>query len=115
MNSPNPVPQPVLPAAPWYSSPVQVQLVTAGVAQAISIVFRTVDALGYEIKLGAADVDALAANVTQGVAMACVAWAWWKRQRSQVAPLTFTAKAAEDLTKARPPILEQDPTKLPKV
>jgi hypothetical protein len=106
--------QPVLPPQPWYTSPVQVQLVAAGVTQFISIVFRTIDLLGFELQLQKLDVDAIGANVAQGLVLVFVAIAWWKRQRSQVAPLTMTQKRADDLTKMNPPVLSADPTKVPK-
>lgn len=117
MNSPAPIDpnQPVLPAQAWYTSPLQLRLVAAGVSQAISMLLRTINLLGFEIHIAAVDhVDELAANLTQGVALGFVAWAWWKRQRSQIAPLTMTAKGAEDLTRINPPVLDADPTKVKK-
>jgi hypothetical protein len=106
--------QPVLPAVPWYESPVQVRLVSAGISGAISVVFRTIDLLGFELQVKHIDVDALGANLAQGVALVFVGLAWWKRQRSAVAPLTFTATGAAAHAVSNPPLLDSDPTKLPK-
>jgi hypothetical protein len=116
MNSPIPIDpnQPVLPAQPWYTSPVQVQLVAAGFTQGISIIFRTIDLLGFELQLKHIDVDALGANLAQGLVLLFVGIAWWKRQRSQVAPLTFSKQAAKEMTQSNPPLLASDPTKVPK-
>lgn len=116
MNSPTPIEpnQPIVPAAPWYESPVQVRLVSAGISGATSLVFRTIDLLGFEIQVKHIDVDALGANLGQGVAMVFLALAWWKRQRSQLAPLTMTRKAADDQTRINPPVLAIDPTKVGK-
>lgn len=113
MNSPNPVPQtqPVLPPAPWYTSDVQVRMVIAIVGQLVSLVFRTLPMLGINFDASAIDVDAVVANITQGVAIVFGLLAIVKRQQSPVAPLTLTQKAAEDRTKINPPLLESDPTK----
>lgn len=114
MNSPTPLDQPVLPPAPWYTSPLQVQLVAAGISQVISLALRTVALLGYEIQVKEIPVDELGANLAQGLAFMFGGIAWWKRQRSQVAPLTMTKQAAKDLTQINPPLLASDPTKVPK-
>lgn len=116
MNSPTPIDptQPVLPPAPWYESPVQVRLVAAGISQVISIAFRTVNAFGFTIEVGHVDVDAVGADLAQGIAGLALAWAWWKRQRSKIQPLTMTAKQAEDLTRVNPPVMASDPTKVGK-
>lgn len=85
---------PVLPPAPWYESDVTVRLVAAGFAQLVSIIFRTIDLLGYEIRISAADIDAILANVTQGVALVAGFLALLKRKSSPIQPLTLTKAAA---------------------
>jgi hypothetical protein len=106
-------PQPLLPAAPWYTSEVQVRAVVAAAAQLISILLRIVGKYT-ELSITTDMVDAIVADVTQGVAVVFGVLAITKRQSSQVAPLTLTQKGADDLTKIKPPLLDSDPTKAPK-
>lgn len=116
MNAPNPIDpnQPLLPPAPWYTSEVQVRAVIAIGGQLVSLVFRTLPLIGINIDTSGFDVDALVANATQGVAIVFAGLAIMKRQQSAVAPLTLTAKAAEQKKIETPPLLDSDPTKLPK-
>jgi len=106
-------PQPILPAAPWYTSEVQVRAVIAAAAQLVSIALRIIGKYT-EIEITTEMVDSIVADVTQGVAVLFGILAITKRQTSQVAPLTITAKQAEDLTRIKPPLLDSDPTKVPK-
>lgn len=114
MNSPDPVPQPqapVIPPAPWYTSDVQVRLVVALGAQLVSIVFRTLELAGVHIHIEQTNLDAIVANITQGVAVVFGVLAIVKRQQSPVAPLTLTKKAADQKAIDNPPVLPVDPTK----
>ena len=119
MNSPDPIPPPspapgqsVMPAAPWYQSEVQVRLVLALVAQLVSILFRTLELFGIGITLTQADLDVLLANATQGAALLFAVLAIVKRQQSAVAPLTLTAKKAEQRQADNPALLAVDPKQL---
>lgn len=106
--------QPVLPAVPWYESEVQLRAVLAMVAQLLSVVTRIADHLGLHIQVSGADIDAIFADLTQGAAIWLGALAIIKRQKSQVSPLTLTASGAAVHTVENPPLLDSDPTKLPK-
>lgn len=105
--------QPVLPPAPWYTSEVQVRAVIAAAAQLVSIALRIVGKYT-ELSITTDMVDAIVADVTQGVAVIFGILAVTKRQNSAVAPLTITAKQAAVMTQNSPPLLDADPTKLPK-
>lgn len=106
--------QPVLPAVPWYESEVQLRMVLAMAAQLVSVLTRIVDHLGLHLQISAVDVDAIFADLTQGAAVWLGVLAIIKRQKSQVSPLTMTASGAAVHTVENPPLLETDPTKLPK-
>lgn len=106
--------QPVLPAVPWYESEVQLRAVLAMVAQLLSVVTRIADHLGLHIQVSGADIDAIFADLTQGAAIWLGALAIIKRQKSAVSPLTMTAGGAAAQTVINPPLLDSDPTKLPK-
>lgn len=106
-------PQPILPAAPWYTSEVQVRAVIAAAAQLVSIALRIIGKYT-ELSITTDMVDAIVADVTQGAAVIFGILAVTKRQASAVAPLTLTAKQADDQTRINPPLLPSDPTKLPK-
>ncbi len=107
-------PQPLLPATPWWESEVQLRAVLAMAAQLVSVALRIADHLGLHIQVSGADIDAIFADLTQGVAIWLGVLAIIKRQKSQVAPLTLTAGAAAAQTVINPPLLPNDPTKLPK-
>lgn len=106
--------QPVIPAVPWYESEVQLRAVLAMVAQLLSVVTRIADHLGLHIQVSGADIDAIFADLTQGAAIWLGALAIIKRQKSAVSPLTMTAGGAAAQTVINPPLLDTDPTKLPK-
>lgn len=106
--------QPVLPAVPWYESEVQLRAVLAMVAQLLSVVTRIADHLGLHVQVSGADIDAIFADLTQGAAIWLGALAIIKRQKSAVSPLTMTAGGAAAQTVINPPLLDADPTKLPK-
>lgn len=105
--------QPVLPAAAWYTSEVQVRAVIAAAAQLVSIALRIIGKYT-DLEITTEMIDSIVADVTQGVAVIFGVLAVTKRQTSAVAPLTMTAKQAEDLTRINPPLLDSNPTKLPK-
>jgi hypothetical protein len=107
-------PQPILPATPWYESEVQLRAVLAMGAQLISVLTRIADHLGLHVQVSAVDIDAVFADLTQVVAIWLGALAIIKRQKSAVAPLTLTAGSAALRTVQNPPLLDSDPTKLPK-
>lgn len=102
--------QPVLPAEPWYRSEVQVRAVIAIVAQLVSIILRIVGRYT-EISITSDMVDAVVADLTQGVAVVFGLLAVTKRGHAQVAPLTLTASRADTRNAQNPPILGADPTK----
>jgi hypothetical protein len=110
--------QPVLPAAPWWESEVQVRAVLAMAAQLLSILARLsgriAEHFGVQLQVSGADIDAIFADLTQGAAIWLGVLAIIKRQTSQVAPLTLTAGSAALRTVQNPPLLDADPTKLPK-
>jgi hypothetical protein len=107
-------PQPLLPPIPWYESEVQLRAVLAMAAQLLSILTRIADHLGLHVQFSGADIDAIFADLTQGAAIWLGALAIIKRQKSQVAPLTLTAGAAAVQVVTNPPLLDADPTKVPK-
>lgn len=106
--------QPVIPAVPWYESEVQLRAVLAMGAQLLSVALRTADHLGLHLQVSTADLDAILADLTQGAAIWLGALAIIKRQKSAVSPLTMTAGGAAAQTVINPPLLDTDPTKLPK-
>lgn len=103
--------QPVLPAEPWYRSEVQVRAVIAIAAQLVSIILRMVGRYT-EVSITSDMVDAIFADITQGVAVVFGLLAVTKRGNAQVAPLTLTASRAETRNAQNPPILGTDPTKV---
>jgi hypothetical protein len=105
--------QPVLPPAPWYTSEVQVRAVIAAAAQLVSIALRVIGKYT-ELSITTDMVDAIVADVTQAAAVIFGILAVTKRQTSAIAPLTITAKQAEVMSQITPPLLDADPTKLPK-
>lgn len=105
--------QPVLPAEPWYRSEVQVRAVIAIAAQAVSILLRMVGRFT-EVSITTDMIDAVFADITQGVAVLFGLLAVTKRGNAQVAPLTLTAGGADARNEANPPLLPSDPTKEPK-
>lgn len=102
--------QPVLPAEPWYRSEVQVRAVIAIGAQLISIILRMVGRYT-ELSITSDMIDAIVADLTQGVAVVFGLLAVTKRGNAQVAPLTLTAGRADVRNAQNPPILGTDPTK----
>lgn len=107
-------PQPLLPAEQLFESPVAVSLLKFGIAQVISIVLRLLGHIGVDLTIMDFDVDAIAADLAQLVALGLGVWAFWQRKRSKVQPLTFTRAGADALTKSNPPILDSNPTKVTK-
>lgn len=84
----------LLPAAPWYTSAVQVNAVIALAAQLVSVLFRLAGHVpGWEITTQLA--DAVVADLTQLLTIVFGVIAIITRQRSTVAPLALTRKAAE--------------------
>lgn len=106
--------QPILPATPWYESEVQLRMVLAMGAQLVSVLTRIADHLGLHLQISAVDLDAIFADLTQGAAVWLGVLAIIKRQKSVVSPLTLTAGGAAVHTVQNPPLLDSDPTKLPK-
>lgn len=104
-------PQSVLPPEPWYESPVTVRMVAGGLAQIMSLLMRLLHAFGVDVKVEQVDIDAIAADGAQAVALVFFVWALIKRKNSTVQPLTLTRAAADDLTRTKPPLLDSDPTK----
>lgn len=102
--------QPVLPAEPWYKSEVQVRAVIAIAAQLVSIILRMVGRYT-EVSITSEMIDAVFADITQGVAVVFGLLAVTKRGTAQVAPLTLTAAAADTRNAQNPPLLPADPTK----
>src|SRR5687767_11119545 len=102
--------QPVLPAEAWYRSEVQVRAVIAIAAQAVSILLRLVGRFT-EVSITTDLIDAVFADITQGVAVLFGFLAVTKRGNTQVAPLTLTAGRADTRNAENPPILKSDPTK----
>lgn len=85
---------PLLPPEPWYRSEVQVRAVIALGAQLISILLRIVGRYT-ELQVTTEMVDAVVADVTQGVAVLFAYLAISKRKDSTIQPLTLTAASAE--------------------
>lgn len=102
--------QPVLPAEPWYKSEVQVRAVIAIAAQLISILLRMVGRYT-DVSITSEMVDAVVADVSQGVAVVFGLLAITKRSGAAVAPLTLTRDAAQVRNAQNPPLLPTDPTK----
>ena len=92
---------------------VQVRAVIAAAAQLLSIALRIVGRYT-DLSVTTDMIDSITADVTQGIAVLFGVLAVTKRQSSQVAPLTMTQKGADALTQSKPPLLDSDPTKLPK-
>lgn len=106
--------KPLLPAEPWYTSEVQVRAVIAMGAQLFSIGARIVGRF-LPVDVSGADIDAIVADVSQGVAIWFGALAIIKRQTSAIAPLTLTAGGAAVQSMTNPSMLDADPTKATKV
>lgn len=90
MNSPDPVPTPALPAAPWYTSAVQISAVIAAATQVASIVIRW-----FGLPVTDEQIDVYAADVLQLVTIGAAVYAIVKRGKSDIAPLTLTKAGAE--------------------
>jgi hypothetical protein len=84
--------------------------VVAIAAQLVSIIIRIVGRYT-EVTITSEMVDAVVADLTQGVAVVFGLLAVTKRSRTDVAPLTLTKEAAEIRNAQNPPILGADPTK----
>lgn len=100
---------PVLPPEPWYLSEVQVRLVISALAQILSICLRVAKRY-LEIDLTSEDIELIAADVLQGVAILFGLLAIVKRQRSPIQPLTMTkgeARAREATAQIDPKTLEK--------
>lgn len=108
----DPQQQPLLPAVPWWKSEVQVRAVIALVAQLVSIGLRMVGRYT-ELAVSTDMIDAIFADITQGVAILFGMLAVMKRQSSPVAPLTLSVAAAEKKIAVNPPMLATDPTLVP--
>lgn len=104
--------QPLLPAQAWYKSEVQVRAVIAVAAQLVSIILRIVGRYT-EVSITSDMVDAVVADITQGVAVVFGLLAVTKRGNTSVAPLTLTRDAAQVRNAQNPPLLPADPTKEP--
>lgn len=105
--------QSVLPPAPWYTSDVQRAQVFAVVSGFLSTAVGVVIQL-FNFSIDAAIVNMKVALVLQLVNLGFGAWGLLKRAMSQVQPLTLTAGAAVRRSERLPPILDSDPTKVPK-
>lgn len=105
--------QPLLPAEPFYKSPVFTKLVAAGVVQLISLGLRIAKMFGHDLApdVNMEDIKSIGADIAQFIAFALGIWAMVDRKNSAVHPLTYTAAGAEKQNAANPPILESDPTK----
>lgn len=104
--------QPLIPAQPWYTSEVQVRAVIALGAQLVSIALRMVGRYT-ELSITTEMIDAIVADISQGVAILFGLLAVMKRQASPVSPLTLTAAGAEKKSIENPSMLATDPTKVP--
>lgn len=76
-------------AIPWYRSPVYIGAITSLVTQVLVLI-------GVADKIAPGDVAKYVDAVLQLCALGGAALAWWKRQRSDVQPLTLTKKSAEE-------------------
>lgn len=101
--------QPLIPAAPWYTSPAQVAGVVAGLSQIASILIRW-----FHLGITDEQLQGYSADALQLVTIGAGLWAMYHRQQSALAPLTLTRKGAEAKTAANPPLLDSDPTKIKK-
>ncbi len=100
--------QPLIPAAPWYTSPSQVAGVIAGLSQIASILIRW-----FHLGITDEQLQGYSADALQLVTIAAGLWAMYSRQTSTLAPLTMTRKGAAKLTIRNPPLLDADPRKVP--
>lgn len=98
--------QPIIPPAPWYTSPAQVAGVIAGLSQIASILIRW-----FHLGITDEQLQQYSADALQLVTIGAGLWAMYHRQTSAVAPLTFTRKGADALTQSNPPLLDSDPSK----
>lgn len=105
-----PQPSPLIPHEAWYTSAVQVNAVIAAVAQVASITLRIVGR--FTDAVPAESIELIVADLTQMLAIVFGVIAIIKRQTSQLAPLTLTAKRAADFAAQNPSILPADPTKI---
>lgn len=71
-----------MPAIPWYRSPVYVALL-------VSIVTQVLKWTGLSEQVAAAEVATTIDNVLQLVALTAAGYAAWKRQTSEIQPLTL--------------------------
>lgn len=101
--------QPIIPPAPWYTSPTQVAALIAAVSQLASILIRW-----FGLPITDAQLDEYSADALQVVTILAGVWAMVKRQQSAIAPLTMTRKGAEAKAAANPPLLDTDPSKVKK-
>jgi len=106
--APVPATQPLIPPAPWYTSPSQVAGVIAGLSQIASILIRW-----FHLGITDEQLQGYSADALQIVTIAAGLWAMYSRQTSSIAPLTMTRKGADALTAANPPLLDVDPRKKP--
>jgi hypothetical protein len=106
-------PQPLLPAEPFWKSPVFTKLVGAGVAQLISLGLRVAKMLGHHPMpdMDLEEIKAIGADAAQLIAFGLTAWAMINRKNSAVHPLTFTETGAAKQNAINPPMLSEDPTK----
>lgn len=102
----DPVQQPLLPAMPWYTSPVQRAQVFGAVSSLAALIIQL-----FEIQADIAVVNLKIGLVAQACNLAFGVWGIIKRQTSAVHPLTMTAAGAEKQTIANPPMMATDPTK----
>lgn len=81
---------PLLPAAPWYTSPVQRAAVLATLTSAIGLMIQLFN-LSWDVQM----VNAKMAIVGQIFNLGFSLWAVIRRQTSRIAPLTLTRKGAD--------------------
>jgi hypothetical protein len=98
--------QPLIPPQPWYTSPIQIAGVVAGLSQVVSILIRW-----FGLHITDAQLQAYSADALQIVTILAGAYAIVRRQRSQLAPLTLTRRGANKLANANPSLLTSDPSK----
>lgn len=100
----------LLPAEPWWHSEVQLRAVIAIATQGVSVLLRIAGHF-IDVSITADMVNAVAADVTQGVAIFIGILAIVKRGNTSVAPLTLSKDSATLRNAQNPPILKADPTK----
>lgn len=98
--------QPLLPAQPWYTSPVQRAQVFGAVSSLAALIIQL-----FEIHADIAVVNLKIGLVAQCCNLAFGVWGIIKRQTSTVHPLTMTEGGAKAATAKNPPMLDADPTK----